>query len=86
VSKKDPDSVAVQPAWRKSLWHVALSTPVHMNSTASERRQITKRLTRTKRWLRDATPGSGSHMNEADWQQAFLSSYYARLKQIKRQS
>lgn len=88
MSKKDPEIVTVQPAWRKSLRHVVLSTPVHMDSTASESRQTTKRLTRTKRWLRDATPRSGSHMNEADsdgadWQRAFLSSHYATLKQIK---
>lgn len=88
VSKKDPDSVAVHPARRKALWHVVLSTPVNMNFTASERREIRKRLTRTNRWLREATPGSGSYMNEADsdepdWQQAFFSSHYARLKQIK---
>ncbi|GAB5592368.1 hypothetical protein Unana1_07268 [Umbelopsis nana] len=88
VSKKDPGSVAVHPAWRKALWHVVLSTPVNMNSTASEREHIRKRLTKTNRWLRNATPGSGSYMNEADseepdWQQAFFGSHYDALKKIK---
>lgn len=89
VSKKDPDSVAVNPAWRKALWHIVISVGYEDNAPPAEREKKHKLTTKTNEFFRDITPGSGCYMNEADiyepnWQQAFFGSHYDRLVQIKR--
>lgn len=89
VNKKDPDSVGVNPAWRKALMHIVLSNAKFSpNATAKHRKAVGERLTKLNSKLIDFTPGSGAYMNEADidepnWQQSFFGSHYDRLKQIK---
>lgn len=88
VAKRHPDSVAVNPAWRKALWHIVLPAGFDDNATVAERTAIHRRLTAINGYLRDITPGSGCYLNEADtnepnWQQAFFGSHYDRLKKIK---
>ncbi|CAM0139136.1 unnamed protein product [Umbelopsis sp. WA50703] len=89
VSRKDPDSVAVNPAWRKALWHIVISVGYEDNASPAVREAQHRLTTNTNNFLRDITPGSGCYMNEADiyepdWQEAFFGSHYERLTQIKR--
>ncbi|KAI8576922.1 hypothetical protein K450DRAFT_254247 [Umbelopsis ramanniana AG] len=89
VVRKDPDSVGVNPAWRKALWHVVLTgAQFEFNATAAQRKKAGDRVTKLNSKLIDFTPGSGAYLNEADiqepnWQQSFFGSHYDRLKQIK---
>lgn len=88
VSRKDPDSVGVNPAWRKALWHLVISGSFAFNATATERNAVAKSLTRLNQKIIDFTPGAGSYLNEADinepnWQQSFFGTHYDRLKAIK---
>lgn len=90
VSKRDPNSVAVNPAWRNALWHTILTSTYPDNASPETRKSIHNRLTDINGVLRDITPGSGCYMNEADanepnWQQAFFGSHYERLRYIKSQ-
>ncbi|KAM3579745.1 hypothetical protein VKS41_007829 [Umbelopsis sp. WA50703] len=89
VSKKNPDSVAANPAWRNALWHIVISVNYEDNATPAERAVYHRLTTDTNSILRDITPGSGCYMSEADiyepnWQQAYFGSHYERLTQIKR--
>jgi FAD/FMN-containing dehydrogenase len=89
VVKKDPDSVAANPAWRKALWHVILTGSQFLpNATATARKAAGDRVTKLNSKLIDFTPGSGAYINEADiqepnWQQSFFGSHYDHLKEIK---
>lgn len=89
VSKKVPDSVAANPAWRNALWHVVILVAYEDQATPAEREQKHQLTTNTNSIFRDITPGSGCYMNEADihepnWKQAFFGSHYERLSHIKR--
>lgn len=88
VSRKHADSVAVNPAWRKALWHLVVTATPADNATATEKKASADRLSAINKKIIDFTPGSGSYMNEADfnepnWQQSFFGSHYDRLKHIK---
>jgi hypothetical protein len=83
-----PDN-AVLPAWRNSI--VQLQMITNWNSTApwtdmeASQRKMTDVLMPK---IEAVTPGSGSYMNEADfqqkdWQNVFYGSNYGKLKQIK---
>lgn len=84
----NPDN-AVNPAWREALAHVI--THVTWDPTwpvaqiAKARRDFTNG---DMKLLRDATPGSGAYLSEADpeepdWQQSFYGDKYAKLLEIK---
>lgn len=89
VSKKKPDNVAANPAWREALWHVVITGGLHpMNITAAMKKEYSDRLTKLNKKIIEFTPGSGSYINEADpqepnWQDSFFGSHYERLKRIK---
>ena len=83
-----PDN-AVLPAWRNSIIQLQLIT--NWNSTApwtdmeAAQRKMTDVIMPK---IEAVTPGSGSYMNEADfqqknWQSTFYGSNYKKLKQIK---
>ncbi|KAK9693063.1 hypothetical protein K7432_014073 [Basidiobolus ranarum] len=82
------EETSVLPAWRDALWHIVVSNGWSDNSTIAEQHEIARNITRTTKFLRDITPGSGSYLNEADvnepeWQQSFFGNNYPRLKVIK---
>ncbi|GAB5587440.1 hypothetical protein Unana1_02340 [Umbelopsis nana] len=88
VSKRDADFNAVNPAWRRALWHVVLANGFQDTATVADRTAVHNALTDANQILRDIAPHSGCYFNEADinepnWQQAFFGSHYARLKHIK---
>lgn len=82
--------LAVLPAWRDALSHLLVFASWPPETTAAEQRAIRDRFTgHYMQVLRDATPGSGSYMNEADreepdFQAAFYGASYARLLATKR--
>ncbi|KAL1914784.1 uncharacterized protein VTP21DRAFT_7876 [Calcarisporiella thermophila] len=90
VAQKRDDEVAVNPAWRKALWHLVFSIGWNENATLEEKKSTGKEVTNLTKVFRDITPGSGCYTNEADphepdWQEAYFGSNYPRLKKIKRQ-
>ena len=82
-------SNAVLPAWRKAYSHVNVFLDWLPNATAAEQLSIRQKFAREEmKALRDATPDSGSYMNESDrlepdWQQSFFGANYPRLLEIK---
>jgi FAD/FMN-containing dehydrogenase len=78
---------AVLPAWRETLVHVILTTPLRAGQRPDDAEDtMTQRIMPA---MVDVTPGSGSYMNEADfrqpgWQGAFFGSNYERLLEVKR--
>ncbi len=57
---------AVHPAWRDALVHLLAFVRWPANATATEQMAIRTKFSQDFQPLRDATPGSGSYMNEAD--------------------
>lgn len=81
---------AVHPAWRESVMQMQLITDWDNNAPWSNMEAMQKRMTEEFMPLIEAvTPGSGSYMNEADfqqpnWQSTFFGENYAKLRTIKR--
>lgn len=88
----DADSIpdnAVTPAWRDTYCHLIAGTGWGPDTTDEEQMALRLEFTNVymKRW-RDASPGGGSYMNEADrlepdFQHSFFGSHYERLLEIK---
>ncbi|KAH8887603.1 hypothetical protein GQ53DRAFT_844110 [Thozetella sp. PMI_491] len=79
---------AVLPAWRDALAHLLVFTVWPGNTTVAEQRPIIPQFNEEFQPLRDATPGSGSYMNEAartepDFKASFYGANYDRLLEIK---
>lgn len=86
----NPDN-AVNPAWRKSIYHIITGVSVNHKSSTADIMAARATLTNVtmQKW-RDITPGSGAYLNEADrlepnWQQSFWGDKYARLLGIKQE-
>ncbi|KAF2267965.1 FAD/FMN-containing isoamyl alcohol oxidase-like protein MreA [Lojkania enalia] len=82
---------AVNPHLRKSIAHFTGFDFASYGPDASPAQQIEshKRLDSYAQKFRDATPGSGAYMNEADveepnWKESFYGDNYHRLYQIKK--
>ncbi|KAI2465659.1 hypothetical protein F4781DRAFT_408479 [Annulohypoxylon bovei var. microspora] len=83
-----PDN-AVNPAWRNTVMHAITATLWNTTNSEADIKAASDRLTFgwMQRW-RDASPGAGAYMSEADYiepnfSQAFFGSNYARLYRIK---
>ncbi|KAL7624629.1 hypothetical protein AAE478_006198 [Parahypoxylon ruwenzoriense] len=79
---------AVNPAWRETLLHALLGATWGQDATPEEIATANKNLVETMQPWRDASPGAGAYLNEADinepnWQQAFYGSNYDYLYQLK---
>ncbi|KAH7426686.1 hypothetical protein KP509_10G012600 [Ceratopteris richardii] len=91
VSRNKGSDNAVNPAWRKALWHVVLaSTWTSEEACASTEAKKRFLVTKANALLRSLTPGSGCYLNEADynepdWQFSFFGTNYDRLQAIKQQ-
>lgn len=79
----------VNPAFRAAVMHcVVYDSAPSLGAPAATDLPARARLSRYTDYLRAATPGSGSYMNEADvlepnFQQSFFGANYARLVGIK---
>jgi hypothetical protein len=86
----DPSSNAVNPAWRNALMHIVVANYWDYSVSTTENQLGVSRITEELMpKLYDITPGSGSYINEADWQSAnwkwdFFGSNFNRLKAIKK--
>lgn len=79
---------AVNPAWRNTLLHAMLGATWSQEATPEDIAAANKNLVEMMQPWRDASPGAGAYLNEADinepdWQQAFYGSNYAYLYQLK---
>ncbi|KAI1759608.1 FAD-binding domain-containing protein [Hypoxylon sp. FL1150] len=81
---------AVNPAWRETLLHAMLGATWSQEATPADIAAANKNLVEMMQPWRDASPGAGAYLNEADinepnWQQAFYGSNYDYLYQLKQQ-
>ncbi|KXH67048.1 hypothetical protein CSAL01_06493 [Colletotrichum salicis] len=79
---------AVNPAFRKTLMHAMLGAMWGQEATPEEIAAANKNLVEMLQPWREASPGAGAYLNEADinepnWQQAFYGSNYDCLYQLK---
>ncbi|KAI1381268.1 FAD-binding domain-containing protein [Hypoxylon crocopeplum] len=79
---------AVNPAWRNTVLHGLLGATWSQEATPADIAAANKNLVDMMQPWRDASPGAGAYLNEADinepnWQQAFYGSNYAYLYQLK---
>lgn len=89
VGVEVPDN-AVNPAWRGNVLHMIPATTYAVNATLKE--QAADNVVFTEDWLapvRNATPGGGAYLNEADptepnFQQSYFGEdTYERLLRVK---
>jgi hypothetical protein len=93
ASAGDPGkSAAVNPAFRNSVMHatVFVQESIAGNTTPPEWFNLHDRLDGFMNVIREATPGGGAYLNEADvlepkWQESFFGSHYPRLAGIKKE-
>jgi hypothetical protein len=88
VSRVDPDSTGLNPAWRKALGQLGYGTGWAEGASTAEITQLRKQLAQNLKKLSDLTPGSGAYFNEASMFEpnpsyTFFGSHYERLKAIK---
>jgi FAD/FMN-containing dehydrogenase len=81
---------AVNPAWRETLAHIMVGASWGPEASPADIAAASEVLTQRLGSWRDASPGAGAYMNEADinepnFQQSFYGSNYARLYALKQQ-
>ncbi|EFJ36443.1 hypothetical protein SELMODRAFT_78233 [Selaginella moellendorffii] len=86
-----PRNNAVNPAWRRALWHVILGISWMELGDLEEERIAARNVSAANQFLVDLTPGSGAYGNEGDfneprWQRTFFGASYPRLLAIKRRA
>lgn len=79
---------AVTPAWRETLLHAMTAATFNTSSTPGDIAAANRELVGLLQPWRDASPGAGAYMNEADvnepdWQQAFYGENYGYLYELK---
>ncbi|XP_002981361.2 uncharacterized FAD-linked oxidoreductase ARB_02478 [Selaginella moellendorffii] len=82
------DENAVNPAWRRALLLAIISSGWSDGASLEEQREVARNVSAANKLLIDLTPGSGTYINEADfnepdWQQSFFGEHYPRLQAIK---
>ncbi|KAF9467715.1 hypothetical protein BDZ94DRAFT_1248856 [Collybia nuda] len=88
VSKPDPESMGLNPAWRKALGHVLFTENWAEGANITEIQKAKQRVRDYVRILDTLTPESGAYFNEATLyevnpQKTFFGSHYAKLREIK---
>ncbi|KAI0073141.1 FAD-binding domain-containing protein [Panus rudis PR-1116 ss-1] len=88
VSRKDPSSAALTPAWRKAAAHTVFgyTWPDGTNSTVID--QYVEDMKSKLDLLHSVAPDSGAYFNEAslyerDFKQTFFGSHYDELRAVK---
>lgn len=72
VSEIDPDSVGVNPAWRKAVVHAAFGVSWPEGTSSQEIQKMVANITQVESQLRELTPASGAYFNEVHflWQKS----------------
>ncbi|KAI3596663.1 fad binding domain-containing protein [Moniliophthora roreri] len=88
VSRVDPDSVGVNPAWRDGVAHVFATVIWQDGASATELQGFKQELKGCIDVLEALEPGAGAYFNEAslyekNFQHTFFGSHYDRLLAIK---
>ncbi|KAI1081714.1 hypothetical protein F5B20DRAFT_535046 [Whalleya microplaca] len=83
-----PDSNAVLPAWRDSLYHLMLAVSFDAAAPDDELERIQAQLNEWQDQIKVITPGGGAYMNEAtydnvDWKVDYYGANYDKLLGIK---
>ncbi|ESK88031.1 fad binding domain-containing protein [Moniliophthora roreri MCA 2997] len=90
VSRADPDSVGVNPAWRDAVAHVYATVGWPDGTSAAEIQSFRQQLRGYNDVLEALEPGAGTYLNEAslyesNFRHTFFGSHYDRLLAIKDQ-
>lgn len=64
VSRVDPNSTGLNPAWRKALAHVIFGTGWAEGTTPTMINQLRNQLAGRLKSISELTPGSGAYFNE----------------------
>jgi hypothetical protein len=64
VSEIDPDSVGVNPAWRKAVLHATFGVSWPEGTSSQEIQEMVASGTQVESRLRELTPASGAYFNE----------------------
>ncbi|GLB39902.1 putative oxygen-dependent FAD-linked oxidoreductase family protein [Lyophyllum shimeji] len=88
VSKVDPETSGLHPAWRKAVAHVYSVESWAEGTSVSDIQQARQRLRAALDILDGLGPGSATYYNEAslyekDFKKSFFGPHYNRLKSIK---
>ncbi|KAK7060233.1 hypothetical protein VNI00_000998 [Paramarasmius palmivorus] len=88
VSRVDPDSVGLNPAWRNAATLVIVGDSWEDGTSAEEIQNIKEKLKGYNDILESLQPGSGTYFNEAslyerNYQHTFFGSHYEKLEAIK---
>lgn len=84
-----PGSNAVLPAWRDALLSSSAAVSFPDNTTVQDLQIIQAKVNTWQDWVKMLTPGSGSYINEAtydnpDWKSDYYGNNYERLLQVKK--
>ncbi|KAF8157198.1 hypothetical protein B0H34DRAFT_789625 [Crassisporium funariophilum] len=88
VSRVDPDSMGLNPSWRKAVAHIYASVSWQEGATGDVIRAAQSSLKKSAAILDTLTTDSGSYLNEGsmhevDFKKAYFGSHYEKLKSIK---
>jgi len=89
VSRVDPESTGLNPAWRNSLVYTILTISWQDGATLAEIQAARQTLIQDMKILEGIAPESGTYVNEGsryefDWKKSFFGAHYDKLRDIKR--
>jgi len=67
VSEIDPDSVGVNPAWRKAVVHAAFGVSWPEGTSSRKIQEMVADVKQVDSQLRELTPSSGAYFNEVQY-------------------
>lgn len=84
----EPNSNAVLPAWRDALFSSSAAVSFADDISVQDLQMIQAKVNTWQDWVKALTPGSGSYINEAtydnpDWKSDYYGNNYERLLQVK---
>ena len=84
-----PGANAVLPAWRDSLYWLNIDVLIDPVSSVAAIQDVQAQVNGFQDWLKPLTPGGGSYMNEAtfdnvDWKADYYGENYDKLLQVKK--
>jgi hypothetical protein len=87
--KHTESSTSVTPAWRNSIWHLAMHDAWNFNTTTAQKVVAYKNISNIVQSMRDISPNSGAYFNEGDLYESnhthsFWGHNYPRLLSIKK--